>query len=168
MHKLLKNKRGEAYIGACVIIIVFMMIFSSLFYYTMAVVQAKGQRKEAMQLLDAYTQENAQEIYNSIKLQNDGTADVYTDKYKQKLCDATGLTEEDGVLVSISQQGIYRYKISNIEMSFVVEESTQIRVDYVLTVPLIIVGKTQWVDIPITIYTSFNPKFEPSTEGGSL
>ena len=160
MRNLLHNKRGELYIRACVVIIVILTIAVLLLNFVMVMAQAQGQRNGAIQSLDEYTQINAIAIYDSIKMENDKTESLDPDIFVAALCTSQGLQEESGTYVSYSASGAKQYAVSDVRMSYVVDKTTKIKVSYTLTVPLKYMGRTIWVDVPVNITTSFNPKFE--------
>lgn len=162
MFNLLHNKRGELYIRACVIIIIILTIAVLLLNFVMVITQAQSQRNGAIQALDEYTQINAIEIYDSIKMEHDATESLDPDIFIASLCTSQGLQEEDGSYVSYAASGAKQYAVSDITMSFVVDKTTKVKVSYTLTVPLKYMGNTIWVDIPVNITTSLNPKFEPT------
>lgn len=162
LKKVLQDKRGELYIRACILIIIILIIFILLFNYTMITVQARAQRKGAIQTLDQYTQLNAIEIFDSIKSENDTTEELDPDLFVTLLCSSQGLVETDGVYCAYSSDNECLYKVSDIRMSFLVDNTSKIKVSYTLTVPLSFAGNTMWIDVPVTISTSINPKFESS------
>ena len=168
LRDLLKDKHGTAYIKTCVLLMIILMVFSVAFYFTLTVVQAKAQRKQTIQTLDMYTEQNAMSIYNSIKNQHD-TSDFATlsgedaldpAPFVALLCSAQGLQTSDGVYVSYSKDGQVRYKVSQVKMNYMINRTTKIRVEYTLIMPLQFLGNTIMVDIPVVISTSLMAKFD--------
>lgn len=164
MFRNLKNKRGEMYIWACVVILILVIVFSVLLFSSLAVSQAQAQRKGALQALDEYTQNNAIQIYESIKMHTDDKQTLESDPYVSILSEAQNLEVEDYGLVSLSADGNCRYIVSDLEVSFTVEYTTQIHASYVLKIPVTLLGNEVWMDIPITISTRLNPKFDTQEE----
>ena len=169
---ILQNRNGEMYIWAAVLILVICMIFSVILYYGAAVAVAKEQRKIAIQKLDAYTQQYSIEIYESLRNEQDyGENKHDAQHYIDSLCVAQGLTETvSGTYVAYTDDGAEKYRVRDIQMSVIVADTSKVQVSYILTVPLYIVGVTNWVDIPVTISSGLTPKFgegENPTGGNS-
>lgn len=160
MRKLLKDKRGAMYLEACIVVMLLCMIFSVVFYYTATVMQVKVQRKQAIQVLDAYTQLNAIDIYDSIKNQTDDTESLAPDRFIATLCETQSLSSANDQYIAYTPDGDQKYIVKDVSMSFVIDNTTKIKVDYTLSVPLYILGNTFWVDVPMTISTSLNAKFD--------
>lgn len=167
MKQYLRNKRGEMYLWACIIVIILSMILSVVLYYSLATTLAQAQRKGAIQALDEYTQHNAIDIFESIKQHNDKTDTLDSELYISTLCTAQSLEVDGDTLVAKSADGSRRYVVSDVTVSYTVENTTKIHVSYVLTLPLNLLGRAVWVDIPITISTRLNPKFD-NIEIGTL
>lgn len=160
VRKMWKDKRGEMYIQACVVVICLSLLFSLLLYYGFATVLAKEQRNRTRQQLAQYTQNNAVSIYTSIKSQHDHTDTLDATAFLASLAETQGLTADNGELVAYTSSGKVRYRVSDMELRYVVENTTWIQFSYVLTVPLYFSGTAIWVDIPITIDTSLRAKFD--------
>lgn len=152
------------YIWACVVILILVIVFSVILFSSLAVSQAQAQRKGALQALDEYTQNNAIQIYESIKMHTDDKQTLESDPYVSILSEAQNLEVEDYGLVSLSADGNCRYIVSDLEVSFTVEYTTQIHASYVLKIPVTLLGNEVWLDIPITISTRLNPKFDTQEE----
>lgn len=160
MRQLLKDKHGAMYIRACVILIILSLVFMALFAYSMTVLMAKAQRKGAIQTLDAYTQTNAIDIYNSIKVHSDTTDLLDPEAYIANLCVVQGLVKEGDDYVAYDDDGYYRYGLSDITMSFVIENTTFVYVEYNLKIPFRFAGTVTWLDIPLVISSRLKPIFE--------
>lgn len=167
LRNLLKDKHGAMYIKACVLVIIITMVFSVAFYFTTTMVRAKAQRKDAIQTLDQYTQLNAIDIYNSIKNHNDKTDTLDSDVFVASLCSSQGLQVSGDTWVAYTEDGGERYRISDIQMKYSVDNTTKITVSYTLTVPLNFLGNTVWIDIPVSINTSLNAKFDETDNSGT-
>lgn len=159
IKKLLQDKRGEIYLRACFLIMIISIVFVLVWSFCMTVVLATGQRKSAIQVLDKYTQYNAIDIHNSIKMMTDDTASLDASVYIDSLCLAQSLAEESGAYAAYNSGGGYRYAVSDVQMSFTEELTTKIQVSYILNIPFRFMGTTTWLEIPLTIYSRLDPKF---------
>ena len=160
MLRLLKNKRGEMYIWACFFIVILCIVLSVVFFYSLAFTQAQAQRKGAIQALDKYTQENAIQIYRNIRNHNDTKDALDSEVYIAGLIQTQNLSRSGDSLVSHTSSGNTRYIVSDLQLSFVVKNTTFIYATYTLVVPMEFLGSTIWLEVPITISTQLNAKFD--------
>lgn len=158
--RILKDKKGEAYIRACISILIVCIVFVSLLNFVLLTILTKGQRSGAIQVLDQYAQNNAVKIHDSIKIHSEETDTLDATIFIEDLCEAQGLTSEGDTYVSYNRDGDYRYIISDVVMSFTVENTTKIHVSYTLTVPYDFWGTTTWINVPLVISTRLDAKFE--------
>lgn len=147
------------YIRACILVIILSIVFSVLFFYLCAVAQVKAQRKSTYQTLDEYTQNNAITISDNIKILSDKTDTLDPEAFITQLCDAQNLEVTDEGLVATSASGSQRFIVSDISLSFTVEETTNIHTTYTLLVPLNFLGRIVWIDVPMTVTTELRAKF---------
>ena len=161
----IRNKRGEMYVRACVCVMLLSMTFVIVLSFAMTTALARGQRKGAMQALDNYTQKNAIQIFDNIKNHSDETNSLDPTAFMEALCIAQSLTPSGNVYQAPEKSnGDYQFIITNVQMSYVVENTTKIYVSYTLSVPFNLAGRTIWMDVPITISTKLDPKFELPTQ----
>ncbi len=156
----LQNKDGKMYIQAVVYIIILMMVFLLLLTFTLAVSVASSQQKSAEQILDQYIQLNSIMIYSEVKEHSDKTAEMLQSLYVEKLVEQQDLTLQDGIYCSLNEDGDPRYKVSNIELDFEVDYTAKAVLKYNLSVPMSFMGTVIWPDIPVSITSRFNPKFD--------
>lgn len=167
MKHLLNNKRGESYVGTCVCIFLLAMTFVIILNLTISAAIARGQRKGAIHALESYTQTNAIEIYNNIKQHSDEMDSLSPDVYLEKLSVAQSLTLADGVYLAPERvDGEYRYKVSGVRMGYRIENTTKIYVTYTLHVPLRFLERIVWIDIPVSISTGLDAKFDELVKPG--
>lgn len=70
------------------------------------------------------------------------------------------LTLQDGIYCALNEDGDPRYKVSNIELDFEVDYTAKAVLKYNLSVPMSFMGTVIWPDIPVSITSRFNPKFD--------
>ena len=83
--KLLKSTKAEGYITPCVLIIIFVMIFSIIFTYSASISKVNLMRENTKVVLDSFVTQNSTEIYNSIKQGNDYTEAIDTEEFRTSL-----------------------------------------------------------------------------------
>ena len=159
LKNLLRDKHGEMYLRACFLILIICMVFYLVYTFCLTIIMINGQRKSAMQVLDHYTQYNAIEIYDSIKMKVDDTDSLDASVYITDLCTAQDLTTEDDTYCVYNSHGEYTYVVSDVTMTYTEDQTTKIQVTYHLNVPIRFMGITTWVDVPLTIYSRLDPKF---------
>ena len=163
--KHLKDKHGEMYARTCICIMLLAMTFVIILNFAMTVAIARGQRKGAMHALESYTQANAIDIYNNIKLHSDQTDSLAPDVYLENLCLAQSLTLDNGIYKApVRSDGEYHYMVSDVQMGFTVANTTKIHVSYTLHVPLKFLGEIVWIEVPVVISTGLEAKFDIPTE----
>ena len=158
--KLLKSKKAEGYITPCVLIIVFVAIFSIIFTYSASVSKVKLMRENTKVVLDSFVTQNSTEIYNSIKQGNDYTESVNAVEFTDALCDFCTLDETASRLYSYDSEGNLKYSMTYPEMSFRQENELEIVIHYTISVPIYFAGqKIDTANVPIEIVSVLSEKF---------
>lgn len=159
--QVLKSRKGESYILTCCILMALCAVMSVLMFYLMTVSLALSQRKSAEQILDQYVQNNGIWIYTEVKESSDTTVELKADQYISYLVlQQTLTTAGNGMYYSYGGDNTVRYKVSNISLWFIEEETAKLELRYTLHLPVTVLGKTTWVEVPATARSRFNMKFE--------
>ena len=164
LKELLHNKRGEMYLRACFLILIISMVFFLVFCFCLNILLISGQRKSAMQTLDKYTQLNAIQIHDSIKMTVDDTDSLDATVYTDALCLAQSLVKKNNAYYAYNGDGNCIYYVSDISMNFTVSNTTKIQVSYTLNVPFRFMGTLTWIRVPLTLHSRLDPKFFQSGE----
>ena len=158
--KILKSKKAEGYITPCVLIIVFVAIFSIIFTYSASVSKVKLMRENTKVVLDSFVTQNSTEIYNSIKQGNDYTETLDFPEYTEKLCEFCTLDLSADTLYSYDTDGNLQYSMTLPQMSFQKDNQLEICVRYTVSVPIQFAGKTvTTANVPIEIVSILTEKF---------
>ena len=87
----MKNKRGDGYIGTCVMILILCMILSIFIEFVATVNVIRISERNARIVLDSFVMENSIEIYDSIKTGTDFTEVVDVEQYISKYSEYNSL-----------------------------------------------------------------------------
>lgn len=158
--KLLKSTKAEGYITPCVLIIIFVMIFSIIFTYSASISKVNLMRENTKVVLDSFVTQNSTEIYNSIKQGNDYTEVIDTEEFRTSLISFCTLEIENGMLYSYDADGKELYRITEPVLSFRNENELELVVTYTISIPMWFAG-TQFAsaNIPIEVTSILTEKF---------
>lgn len=156
----MKNKRGDGYIGTCVMILILCMILSIFIEFVATVNVIRISERNARIVLDSFVMENSIEIYDSIKTGTDFTEVVDVEQYISKYSEYNSLDFNGNMLYCCGDDGeeLYRQTIPTVQL--IEENRLKIIAEYTITVPLYFAGQhVTEVTVPITVTSKFNPKF---------
>ena len=156
----MKNKRGDGYIGTCVMILILCMILSIFIEFVATVNVKRISERNARIVLDSFVMENSIEIYDSIKTGTDFTEVVDVEQYISKYSEYNSLDFNGNMLYCCGDDGeeLYRQTIPTVQL--IEENRLKIIAEYTITVPLYFAGQqVTEVTVPITATSKFNPKF---------
>ena len=157
---LLKSKRAEGYIVPCVLIIIFVAIFSIIFTYAATITKVNVMRENTKVVLDSFVTQNSTEIYNSIKQGNDYTEILNTNEFRTKLISFCTLEIKDGMLYSYDADGKELYHITEPVLSFREANELELVVNYTISIPMWFAGNQfPSANIPIEITSILTEKF---------
>ena len=158
--KILKSKKAEGYITPCVLIIVFVAIFSIIFTYSASVSKVKLMRENTKVVLDSFLTQNSTEIYNSIKQGNDYTEAIDTEEFRTSLISFCTLEIENGMLYSYDADGKELYHITEPVLSFREANELEFVVNYTISIPLWFAGhQFPSANIPIEVTSILTERF---------
>lgn len=154
------NKKAEGYIFPCVLILVFVSIFSIIFTYSATVSKVTVMRENTKVVLDSFVTQNSTEIYNSIKQGNDYTEVIDADEFRNELISFCTLETENGMLYSIDTDGQELFHITEPTLSFREENELELVVNYTLSIPIWFAGnEIPAVNIPLEVTSVLTEKF---------
>ena len=158
--KLLKSTKAEGYITPCVLIIIFVMIFSIIFTYSASISKVNLMRENTKVVLDSFVTQNSTEIYNSIKQGNDYTEAIDTEEFRTSLISFCTLEIENGMLYSYDADGKELYRITEPILTFRNENELELVVTYTISIPMWFAG-TEFAsaNIPIEVTSILTEKF---------
>lgn len=156
----LKNKKGEGYIVPCVFILIFAMIFATIFTYSASISKVNLMRENTKVVLDSFLTQNSTEIYNSIKQGNDYIEVIDTEEFRTSLISFCTLEIESGKLYSNDADGKELYHITEPVLSFRDANELEFIVNYTISIPLWFAGhQFPSANIPIEVTSILTEKF---------
>ena len=156
----MKNKRGDGYISACVMIIILCMLMAVFMTFAFAVNMIRISERNARIVLDGFVMKNSIEIYNSLKNGNDYTESVDNSEYVSEFSSYNSLDLSGNLLYSYDEDGNELYRTTKPRIVFTEENRLKIAAEYSMTVPLYFAGvRGTEVTVPIKAVSKFNDKF---------
>lgn len=156
----MKNKRGDGYIPACVMIVILCMLIAVIMTFASAVNMIRISERNARIVLDSFVMKNSIEIYNSVKNGNDYTEFLDNSEYISEFSSYNSLDLSGNLLYSYGEDGSELYRTTKPRIVFTEEKSLKIAAEYSITVPLYFAGvRVTEVTVPIKAVSKFNDKF---------
>ena len=156
----MKNKRGDGYIPACVMIVILCMLIAVFMTFASAVNTIRITERNTRIVLDSFVMKNSIEIYNSIKNGNDYTESVDNSEFISEFSSYNSLDLSGNLLYSYGEDGNELYHLTKPRIVFTQENSLKIAAEYCMTVPLYFAGvRATDVTVPIKVESKFNGKF---------
>ena len=159
---MLKNKRGDGYIQACVMILLLCMLIAVCLTFVTTVNTIRVVERNARIVLDSFVMENSIIIYDSIKNGHDFTEAVDVSQFRIKLADYNDLTKSGAYYYHYDPDGDgdLDYCITTPVLSMTQTNSLKIAADYTITIPLYFAGMhISTVSVPITVESRLTNKF---------
>ena len=157
---MLKNKRGDGYFQACVMILILCMLIAVCLTFVTAVNTIRVVERNARIVLDSFVMENSIIIYDSIKNGHDFTEAVDVSRFQAKLADYNNLTKSGAYYYHYDPDGDLDYCITTPVLSMTQTNSLKIAADYTITIPIYFAGiQVTQVSIPVTVESKWTDKF---------
>ena len=156
----MKNKKGEGYVSACVMIIVICMLMSVFVTFAVAVNTVKTVKRNSRVVLDSFVMQNSIEIYDSIKQGNNKTNEIDAGEYVDALSDFCTLERQGFCYYNYDSDGEINYYITTPYVGFTTDKKLQIFTSYTVYIPIRFAGiRISTAKIPITVKAEYNEKF---------
>ncbi len=133
----LKSKRGDALVISVIVAMVIMMLFFCLYQLGRNISTISYVRDTSERVFDIYTTSTGKEIMSSIKSGNDYVVNINQTSYIKQLEKSLGLTNNN--LIGYTD-GVKRFKITNLDTSYIINNALKTKVMYVLNVPYYFFG----------------------------
>ena len=157
---MLKNKHGDGYIQACVMILILCMLIAVCLTFVTTVNTIRVVERNARIVLDSFVMENSLIIYDSIKNGHDFTEAVDVSQYRSKLAAYSDMVKSGSYYYHYDADGDLDYRISTPYLSMTQTNSLKIAASYTITIPLYFAGvKVTQVSIPVTVESKWTDKF---------
>ena len=157
---MLKNKRGEGYIQACIMILILCILIAVCLTFATTVNTIRVVERNVRIVLDSFVMENSIIIYDSIKNGHDFTEAVDVSQFRIKLADYNDLTQSRQYYCHYDPDGNLDYRITAPVLSMTQTNSLKIAANYTITIPLYFAGiQVTQVSIPVTVESKWTDKF---------
>lgn len=157
---MLKNKRGDGYFQACVMILILCMLIAVCLTFVTTVNTIRVVERNVRIVLDSFVMENSIIIYDSIKNGHDFTEAVDVSQFRIKLAEYNDLAQSGRYYYHYDTDGHLDYQISAPYLSMTQTNSLKIAANYTITIPLYFAGvKVTQVSIPVTVESKWTDKF---------
>ena len=157
---MVRNKRGEGYIQACVLIIILCMILSVFVTFANAVNTVKLMEYNTKTVLETYVTKNSIDIYNSIKQGNNDIESLDTTEFTTDLVSFCTFVKSGNYYYHKDANGRKEYYITPPTIGFTEEGRLRLYVSYTLCIPLYFDRvRVQTAQIPITVKLNLDERF---------
>ena len=157
---MLKNKRGDGYIQACVMILILCMLIAVCLTFVTTVNTIRVVERNARIVLDSFVMENSIIIYDSIKNGHDFTEAVDVSQFRANLAEYNNLRKTGAYYYHYYPDGDLDYRITTPVLSMTQTNSLKIAANYTITIPIYFAGvKVTQVSIPVTVESKWTDKF---------
>ena len=157
---MLKNKRGDGYIQACVMILILCLLIAVYLTFATTVNTIRVVECNVRIVLDSFVMENSIIIYDSIKNGHDFTEAVDVSRFQAKLADYNNLMKSGAYYYHYDPDRDLDYRITTPVLSMTQTNSLKIAADYTITIPLYFAGmQISTVSVPITVESRLTNKF---------
>lgn len=157
---MLKNKRGDGYIQACVMILILCMLIAVCLTFVTTVNTIRVVERNVRIVLDSFVMENSIIIYDSIKNGHDFTDVVDSTEYWKQMAEYSALSFDGLDLYRYDADGNWDYRITARSMTMTQTNSLQIAANYTITIPIYFAGvMVTQVSIPVTVESKWTDKF---------
>ena len=151
----MKNKRGSSYVSVCVVVLVIVMILAAVIFYASCMTLVQNSKKDTALALDSFVMQNSVAIYNSIKQGNDYTGTLDGTAFLSEYKSALSLAPFGEYLALHNESGSIVYKTSVPDISFSVDNTLKLQVNYQLLIPVDFAGETLfWMTVPMEVRSS--------------
>lgn len=156
----MRNKRGEGYIPACVMIIILCMLLSVFVTFVTAVNIVKQTKRNARVVLDSYVMTESIEIYDSIKNGNDETPTLDAKEYVESLCEFCTFVKGTNKLYNYNSSGDVQYYLTIPTVGYVKDNELKVYAEFEISIPIYFAGiRVDTAVVPVTVNSILTEKF---------
>ena len=156
----MRNKRAEGYIRTCIMIFIFCIGIAVFMSYLTAVSMVKISKRNTYKIIDGYVTQCSIEAYNAIKVGTDYLETFDEEIFKEYFCQYNDLQKLGNTYIAKTEQGEEKYRVTNLHLSFIAENTLKMQVDYIITIPIFFGGFNVFnAEVPITIKSKLTDKF---------
>ena len=157
---MIKNKRAEGHIGTCIMIFICCVCIAVFTSLLLAVNTARISKRNTYKVIDGYVTAKSIEAFNSIKTGTDYIESFDKDSFIEYFCEYNGLQKSGNVLISKTDTGFEKYRVSNLNVNFIEDKTLKLQVEYVITIPINFGDfSVMSAEVPITVKSKLTNKF---------
>lgn len=157
---MIKNKRAEGYVRTCIMIFIFCVGIAILTSFLLAVNTIRISKRNTYKVIDGYVTVKSIEAFNSIKTSNDYIDHLDEEDFIEYLCEYNGMTKSGNILIAKTAGGVEKYRVTDLQLSYILDNTLKLQVDYVITIPVSFGDFNVFnAEVPITIQSKLTDKF---------
>ena len=157
---MIKNKRAEGHIGTCIMIFICCICIAVFTSFVLAVNTVRISKRNTYKVIDGYVTAKSIEAFNSIKTGTDYIDSFDEETFKDYFCEYNGMQESGNVLIAKTDTGIEKYRVSNLDLSFIEDKTLKLQVQYVITIPISFGDfNIMNAEVPITVKSKLTNKY---------
>lgn len=157
---MIRNKRGEGYISTCFMVLIYCIALALIISFVIAVNQVRIIKRNTYKIIDSFVMENSINAYNSIKVGTDTLESMNSEDFVNYFRIYNNLIQNGDDLIAYTDEGEERYRIKQLNLSFIEENTLKMQVEYIITVPLSFGDfNIARAEVPITIRSKLSNKF---------
>lgn len=156
----MRNKRAEGYVRTCLMILIFCITIAVFMSFVTAVETVRISKRNTYKVIDGYVTQCSIEAFNSIKVGSNHIETIDENAFEDYFCEYNGLQQNGNTLIAKTNQGYEKYRVSDLDVSFIEDKTLKIQVEYTLTIPIkfgdIAVANAT---VPVSIKSKLTDKF---------
>ncbi len=158
IKEILRNKRGEAVLLTMGLVLLFALIASIVFFFSITSIRITNIRKISQNSIDVYTIKTGKEIMKSIKSGHDYTALLNEERFLSELqAQLRTRTRYNG---HDSQNGNLVYEIKDLKVDFIQDKTLKTTTSYTIVYHCYFMSKHVYVqDFHVKQESSYNLKY---------
>ena len=157
---MIKNKRAEGYVRTSIMILIFCIGIAVFTSFLTAVNIVRISKRNTYKVIDGYVTEKSIESFNSIKTGTDYTEQLDQAVFIDYFCEYNGMTKSGDTLIAETNGGYEKYRVKDLQLSYILDNTLKLRVEYIITVPISFGDFDVFkVEIPITVKSKLTDKF---------
>ena len=117
-------------------------------------------KRNTYKVIDGYVTAKSIEEFNSVKVGTDHTEHLDNELFIDYFCEYNNLTKNGDALVAYTEDGEEKYRVTNLNISFIQDNTLKLKTEYVIEIPVSF-GDFDIVkaEVPITIKSKYTDKF---------
>ena len=157
---MIKNKKAEGYVRTSIMILIFCIAIAVFMSFLTAVNTIRISKRNTYKVIVGYVTVKSIEAFNSIKTSNDYIENLDEDDFIEYFCEYNGMTKNGNIFIAQMDSGYEKYRVTELQLSYILDNTLKLQVDYVITVPISFGDFEVFnAEVPITIKSKLTDKF---------